>query len=47
LNELYPMTKNTKKKRKRFMMVDLLMKVEKEDLVTRKQSPINNNWLIK
>jgi hypothetical protein len=43
---LYPMTTNTKKKRKRFMMIDLQKKVEKA-LVTRKQSPINNNWLIK
>jgi hypothetical protein len=41
------MTTNMKKKRKRFMMIDPQKKVEKEDLVIRKQSLINNNWLIK
>jgi hypothetical protein len=41
------MTKNTKKKRKRFMMIDPLKKEEKEALVIRKRSPISNNWSIK
>jgi hypothetical protein len=47
LNELYPMTMNTKKKRKRFMIIDLQREKVKEALVTRKPNLISNNWLIK